>query len=170
MSQFTSSVTRLATAVAGTVSGMSPVPHPRTCVMVPFPGALRSMRVRTGVPMEAVELHERVAKLVNAGDVEGLLDLYEPDARVVNEDGSLMVGREAFREFINELVPLGGRMEITTRFVVDMGDIALLSNEWHFRADDVELSGITAEVARRQADGRWLYVIDNPYAVALPEV
>jgi uncharacterized protein (TIGR02246 family) len=120
--------------------------------------------------MEAVELHERVAKLVNAGDVEGLLDLYEPDARVVNEDGSLMVGREAFREFINELVPLGGRMEITTRFVVDMGDIALLSNEWHFRADDVELSGITAEVARRQADGRWLYVIDNPYAVALPEV
>ena len=39
-----------------------------------------------------------------------------------------------------------------------------------FRADEVELSGITAEVARRQPDGRWLYVIDNPYAVALPEI
>jgi hypothetical protein len=66
---------------------------------------------------------------------------------------------------------LGGRMDITTRFVIDMGDIALLSDEWHFRADEVELSGITAEVAHhRQPDGRWLYVIDNPYAVALQEV
>jgi uncharacterized protein (TIGR02246 family) len=119
--------------------------------------------------MEAIELHEHVAKSINAGDVEGLLDLYEPDARVVNQDGSVIVGREAARQLITELMALGGRMDITTRFVVEMGDLALLSNEWHFRADDVELSGITAEVARRQRDGRWLYVIDNPYAVALSE-
>jgi hypothetical protein len=26
------------------------------------------------------------------------------------------------------------------------------------------MSAITAEVARRQPDGGWLYVIDNPYA------
>jgi uncharacterized protein (TIGR02246 family) len=119
--------------------------------------------------MEAVELHEKVAKSINAGDADGLLDLYEPDARVVNDDGSVIVGRDAARELISGLMALGGRMDITTRFVVEMGDVALLSNEWHFRADEVELSGITAEVARRQPDGRWLYVIDNPYAVALPE-
>jgi uncharacterized protein (TIGR02246 family) len=127
------------------------------------------MRVQTGVPIEAVELHEKVAKSINAGDADGLLDLYEPDARVVNDDGSVIVGRDAARELISGLMALGGRMDITTRFVVEMGDVALLSNEWHFRADEVELSGITAEVARRQPDGRWLYVIDNPYAVALPE-
>ena len=120
--------------------------------------------------MEAVELHEKVAKSINGGDVDALLDLYEPDARVVNQDGSVIVGREAARAIVSELVALGGRMDITTRFVVEMGDVALLSNEWHFRADEVELSGITAEVARRQPDGRWLYVIDNPYAVTLPDL
>jgi uncharacterized protein (TIGR02246 family) len=91
--------------------------------------------------MEAVELHEKVAKSINAGDVDGLLDLYEPDARVVNQDGSVIEGREAARAVVSELVALGGRMDITTRFVVVMGDVALLSNEWHFRADEVELFG-----------------------------
>jgi ketosteroid isomerase-like protein len=59
-------------------------------------------------------------------------------------------------------------MDITTRFAIEMGDLALMSNEWHFTSDDVELSGITAEVARRQPNGTWLYVIDNPYALAFP--
>jgi hypothetical protein len=40
----------------------------------------------------------------------------------------------------------------------------LLSNSWTFEVEGTSFSGVTAEVARRQADGSWLYLIDNPYA------
>jgi hypothetical protein len=32
--------------------------------------------------------------------------------------------------------------------------------------DEVSFSGITAEVVRRQADGTWKYVIDDPWGGA----
>jgi uncharacterized protein (TIGR02246 family) len=119
--------------------------------------------------MEPGELHDRVAEAVNTANVDALLALYEPDARLVNDDGSVITGRENAREMAVGLLSLGGHMDNTTRFVVEAGDIALLSNEWHFVADDMKLSGITAEVARRQQDGTWLYIVDNPYAVTVSD-
>jgi len=46
--------------------------------------------------------------------------------------------------------------------VVEQGDIALLSNRWTSTIGDDEPSAVTAEVARRQSDGTWKYIIDNP--------
>jgi ketosteroid isomerase-like protein len=119
--------------------------------------------------MEPGELHDRVAEAVNTANVDALLALYEPDARLVNDDGSVITERDAAREVVVGLLSLGGHMDITTRFVIEAGNIALLSNEWHFVADDIKMSGITAEVARRQQDGSWRYIVDNPYAVAVSD-
>ena len=44
------------------------------------------------------------------------------------------------------------------------GELALPSNEYTFSAPGYEASWTTSEVARRQPDGSWRYVIDNPYA------
>jgi hypothetical protein len=38
----------------------------------------------------------------------------------------------------------------------------VLSNRWTMRIGDDEMSATTAEVARRQPDGIWRYLIDNP--------
>jgi hypothetical protein len=46
------------------------------------------------------------------------------------------------------------------------GISTLLSNDPHFTGAGMELSCRTAEVARRQPDGTWKYVIDHPYAAA----
>ena len=53
---------------------------------------------------------------------------------------------------------------MTTRHAVVMDDIALLSNDWRFAGAGMELASRTSEVARRQPDGNWKYVIDHPYA------
>jgi len=37
-----------------------------------------------------------------------------------------------------------------------------LSNRWTSTIGDDELSSVTPEVARRQSDGTWKYIIDNP--------
>ena len=70
------------------------------------------------------------------------------------------------REQWSGFVALGGNIQMTTRYAVIVGDTALLSNDWHFAAAGMELSSLTAEVARRQPDGTWKYVIDHPYAAA----
>lgn len=117
--------------------------------------------------MDAVNLHGAVEAGVNAGDVDALVALYEPDAHLLGEDGAVAVGSDAIREVWATLVSFGGRISMTTRYAVERDDIALLSNVWSFEIDGAEVaSAITSEVARRQPDGTWRYVIDNPYAAA----
>ena len=58
---------------------------------------------------------------------------------------------------------------MVTRYAVESGDIALLSNEWTLELEGNPVaSAVTAEVARRQDDGTWRYVIDNPFAAGAP--
>jgi ketosteroid isomerase-like protein len=62
-----------------------------------------------------------------------------------------------------------GRITVRSRFATAAGDLAVLSNEWTLTVGDETMSAITAEVARREPDGSWLYVIDAPYASLEPE-
>jgi uncharacterized protein (TIGR02246 family) len=119
--------------------------------------------------MEPGDIHERVEAAFNARDADALAALYEPDARMVNPDGSVAIGREAIREIWAGFIGLGGRITMTTRFAVAIGDIALLSNHWSFASEQAKASASTAEVARRQSDGTWLYIIDNPYGAGTGE-
>jgi uncharacterized protein (TIGR02246 family) len=110
------------------------------------------------------DIHPAVERAVNNEDVEGFLALYAPDACMVLPDGSTITGHEAIRELATQLVAMKGRMKVRTRYVIEAGDLAILSNEWTLTTAGESMSAITGEVARRQPDGGWLYVIDNPYA------
>ena len=110
------------------------------------------------------DIHPAVARTINDGDADGLVALYAPDACMVLPDGSTITGHEAIREVATQMIGMKGRMTVTTRYVIEAGDLAMLSNEWTFTAGGESMSAVTAEVAQRQPDGGWLYVIDNPYA------
>ena len=110
------------------------------------------------------DIHPAVEAAVNDADVEGFVALYAPDAAMVLADGSTVTGREAIREVVSQLLAMNGRMTVTTRYIIETGDLAILSNTWTFTAGDESMSAITAEVAQRQPDGGWLYVVDHPYA------
>ena len=94
-----------------------------------------------------------------AGDVEGMVALFEPDAVIDSSDGRLRRGREAFRALFTEQVAAGRKFQIgEQRPALVSGDLALTST----RLPD---GSVTSEVARRQADGTWLWVIDR-YSVS----
>jgi ketosteroid isomerase-like protein len=94
-----------------------------------------------------------------AGDVDGMVALYEPHAVIDSGDGRLMRGTAAIRAFFAELVAMGRKFEFgDQRPAVISGDLALTST----RLPD---GSVTSEVARRQDDGTWAWVIDK-FAVA----
>jgi ketosteroid isomerase-like protein len=90
----------------------------------------------------------------NAGDLEGLVALYEPDALLAVPGGVHAAGadaiRQALRRFLDGRPTVSGESQPALRF----GDLALTSTKFD--------GGATAEVARRQPDGTWLWVIDQP--------
>ena len=110
------------------------------------------------------DIHPSVEAGVNNQDLDGLMALYAPDATMVLPDGSTVTGTEAIREQWAGLLAMEGRMTLRSRYAIESGDLAILSNEWTFTAGDQTVGATTAEVARRQADGGWLYLIDHPYA------
>ena len=96
----------------------------------------------------------------NAGDVRGMTALFEPDAVIELDDGRLVRGHDAIHTFFTDLQttglgPEGRRFRLgKQREALLCGDLALTSTH--------SLDGdITSEVARRQADGSWLWVIDR---------
>ena len=92
----------------------------------------------------------------NAGDAEGLVALYEPDAVLAFPAGRLAVGREAIRATYEKL--LAGR----PRFQPGEQAPALVNGDLALTSTRLVGGGVTAEVARRQPDGSWLWAIDQP--------
>ena len=115
------------------------------------------------------DIHPAVAAGINDQDLDGLMALYAPDAALVLLDGSVVTGTAAIREQYAGILELQGRMTLRTRYALEIGDLAVLSNEWTLTAGDQRMSAVTHEVARRQSEGGWLYVIDHPFAGLEPE-
>ncbi|WFR70880.1 nuclear transport factor 2 family protein [Prescottella defluvii] len=97
-----------------------------------------------------------VVERLNAGDVDGLVALYEPHAVLALPDGRVATGTAEIRAAYEQLVasaPVFAPGEI--RPALRSGDLAMTS---------VRLAGgdATVEAARLQPDGSWLWVIDQP--------
>ena len=114
------------------------------------------------------QVHRVFEDTFNAGDIDGLLELYESDAALIGQPGSVAHGSEQIRAALQGFLALNGRITLDTKLVVTVGDLAYLSNTWSLSGtgpdgNPVPLGATTAELARRQADGTWRYVIDNAW-------
>jgi hypothetical protein len=86
----------------------------------------------------------------NADDVEGMVALYEPDAALACGDGRIAVGTDVIRKFYSDLLAAGRTFDLGERRPAMIREnLALTSTR-------------LAEVARKQSDGTWLWVIDQP--------
>ncbi|MDA0184002.1 nuclear transport factor 2 family protein [Solirubrobacter phytolaccae] len=94
---------------------------------------------------------------VNAGDVDGLVALYEPDAIIAFPPGRLTQGHAAIRALYEGMLAGKPHFEyeepLTTLIA---GDLALTATPAQDEA------GVRAQVVRRQPDGTWLRVLDRP--------
>ena len=93
---------------------------------------------------------------LNKGDLEGLMSLYEEDAVLADQSGSFLRGHEQIRSFYQILISKKINFDPGVQSIPLMqGDLALTSTK-------IPNGDITAEVARKQADGSWRWVLDQP--------
>lgn len=101
------------------------------------------------------ELERLLVQRQRTGDIEGMMVLYEPTAIVDCGGARLLRGLDQIRTYFTDAINAGRKFEIGTQQpALIAGNLALTSTRF---AD----GSVTAEVARQQPDGTWLWIIDR---------
>ena len=111
-------------------------------------------------------------RLFNEGNVEAVMAMYEPDAILIAPPGQVAQGEADRRAALNGFLSMKPTLQLGALNVVLAGDIALSIANWTMTGtapdgSPVKMQGTTSDVLRRQADGTWLFVIDNPWGSAI---
>lgn len=116
----------------------------------------------------AQEFYDRFAERLFAGDIDTLLQCYEPDAVLLAQPGEVTAGTEQIRAVLLQFIALKPTFAPMVREVIEAGDSLLVSAPWTLTGSTpdgtpVELAGVTTDVLRRKPDGTLRYVIDQPW-------
>ena len=117
------------------------------------------------------DLDHQFAEALNAGKLDTLVALYEPQATLMPSPGKLVSGTAGIREALSQFLAAKPKMSLTPKLVAQSGDLAVLTAKWKLAmtgqdGKPANITGQSAEVVRRQADGSWLFVIDLPFGPA----
>jgi ketosteroid isomerase-like protein len=104
----------------------------------------------------------------NRGNIGFLMMLYEKDAYFASKPGQVVKDLESIRQAFQSLIDMGGKLEAKPKRVLLASDLALLITEWSINGNEpngkpINLTGRGTVVLRRQSDGTWLMVIENPW-------
>ncbi len=121
--------------------------------------------------MEHDQIHSTIEtnnSAVAAGDIESVLATFEPNGVLMGQPGMPAMGTPALREAFKQFMAIDPKITVTSHEVIQADDMALHSSTWLMSGKTpdghpIEQSGFSVVVLRKQPDGRWLMVIDNPF-------
>ena len=108
---------------------------------------------------------------INSGDLDSLMPLYESEAAFATQPGSLAPGAAGIREALTGFISMNGTLDLEVTRVLEVGrprprDRRLVVRRHGTRRRTGAAGGKNADVLRRQTDGTWRFVIDNPWGTA----
>ena len=112
-------------------------------------------------PQEICSLFKRY---MGEGDIDSLIDLYDHEAVFLNREGQFRKGLEAIREELTPFARMKTVFDFKIKQVIEADNIALIHTQWQVLARE-PMSVYAMEVARRQPDGSWRWLIGDPFTV-----
>lgn len=115
------------------------------------------------------ELLESQVREFNNGNIDFLMTLYEKDACFASKPGQGVSNLESIRKNLQGFINSGARLEAKVKRTIYASDLALLITEWSITGTEpangrpINSVGNGTIVLRRQTDGTWLMVIENPW-------
>ena len=117
--------------------------------------------MRAQTPEEICKLFKQ---FMAEGDLKALVEIYDPEATFLTESGEIKTGREGIREQLAPLAAARAKFDFDIRQVLRAGEIALMHTRWKVSSPQPRFV-YAIEVARRQADGTWCWLIGDPFTV-----
>ncbi len=113
-----------------------------------------------GRAMRPEDLTRLFVERANAGDAEGMAELYTADAVMAYPPGQLTVGRSAMLALFQDMVASRPQFRAEQPLpTLRAGDVALTATP------SADGHGTRVQVVVRQSDGSWLRLIDRPEAI-----
>jgi ketosteroid isomerase-like protein len=116
------------------------------------------------LPKRPQDAHETLAAAFNTGNVNIVLNMYDVTGIIVPEPGKPVSGKAEFKQAIEAILSIKGKMEIKTVYCLQTGDIAVGRSEWKITdGNDIKVSAKGIEVMKQQADGTWKIIVDHAF-------
>lgn len=138
------------------------------CLAVPLQSLADQGQSMTQDEKATLAAVENMTRAFQAGDIGAVMNSYEETAAVLFEPGEPVVDSATLNAMFSTMAQMSPEFSYPKGHeVVVVGDIALHIAPWSMLAtgpDGAELSqsGLSVAVLRKQADGVWKMVIDNP--------
>lgn len=128
--------------------------------------------METTTPSDVIN---QLVTAMNKCELESALTLFEPGASFVVKPGVVVSGIPGIRHALEGFMALKPTLTIEAQQLVQAGDVVQYCARWNIRGTDprgnpVQLNGRSSSVLRRQVDGRWRFLVDNPWGTdIIPE-
>jgi uncharacterized protein (TIGR02246 family) len=134
-----------------------------------LPGARTPQARSTMLPEKPEDWPRVFTQYLNAGNLEAVMELYEPEARFVTRTGEILTGHDQLRGPLGAMIRSKTKLESRVIKTITVGDIAQLYTDFEGTAFDAsgkttEVRNKAVEVLRRQAGGGWKLIVGNPNA------
>ena len=127
-------------------------------------------KMETNFNEEQRKVFSTIEKMVNAfhkKDIPGILATYEENAIVMFEPQKPVSGKENLRTIFTQFSAMNPIYTFSGHEIYISGDIATHIAPWTMTGQmpdgtKIEQSGLSIAVLRKQSDGTWLMIQDNP--------
>jgi ketosteroid isomerase-like protein len=115
---------------------------------------------------------QKMTSSFEAGDIDAVMQTYEPNQSIAFEPGQTVSDEAVARQIFTQFNAMSPTFSYSGHEVIVEGDIAVHIAPWKMNGTGpdgkvVEGAGLSIAVLRRQADGNWKMVIDNPHGSRL---
>lgn len=123
------------------------------------------------IPAEAVKYFRSC--IVN-GDLQGALSCFDKNAAYIDRGGQEITGLENIEKSMEHLCTWKPQITGSKHRVTIVGDHAIWVDKWSLKAmmpdgNQVEMTGATSCMMKKNDDGVWLWLVDNPFAAEVFE-